>query len=78
MIITCIDDIEKYKNDLIKWEDMLKNFYKAGATTFLTKNPQNEGDDDETFYLHVLRFYLPKIAQKTVDEFELGLGVFTM
>ena len=56
---------------------MLGKFYKAGRTTFLTKTPENEGDD-ETFYLHVLRCYLPKIAKQTLEDFNLGLGVFTM
>ena len=34
--------------------------------------------DDETFYMHVLRFYLPKIARVTFDKHGLGLGIFTM
>lgn len=32
----------------------------------------------ETFYLHVLRFYLPVIAEYTWDNYRLGLGVYTM
>ena len=34
--------------------------------------------DDETFYMHVLRFYLPQIAKKTLTDHELGLGIWTM
>ena len=53
----------------------VKAFYKAGSKTFLTK--KNVGDN-ETFYLHALRFYLPKIAEETFRDHNLGLGVFTM
>ena len=77
LVITLIDNVDDYKKKLEEWEAMLGKFYKAGRTTFLTKNPENEGDD-ETFYLHVLRCYLPKIAKQTLEDFNLGLGVFTM
>ena len=50
---------------------------RISAKTFLTKDQDNSGDD-ETFYLHVLRFYLPQIATKTLDEMQCGLGIYTM
>ena len=55
----------------------LQKFYNVGAKTILTKNPANPGDD-ETFYLHVLRFYLPQIAKKTMEDHGVGLGIFSM
>ena len=59
------------------FEDNLKDFYEIGGRSFLTKNPAKVGDD-ETFYLHALRFYLPQIAKQTLREHNLGLGIFTM
>ena len=55
----------------------LKKFYKLGAESFLTKDVGNKGDN-ETFYLHVLRFYMPKIAKQTLEKHNLGLGIYTM
>ena len=63
MLITYLDDKEDYKLKLLDWENKLKLFYAVGAKTILTKNQANP-DDDETFYLHVLRFYLPHISKK--------------
>ena len=77
LVITTFDDVNVYKNKLEEWENKLDEFYKAGKSTFLTKNPANPGDD-ETFYLHVLRFYLPKIAKITLENHSLGLGIWTM
>ena len=53
----------------------LKQFYEHGKFTFLTKNCP---EDDKTFYMHCLRFYLPQKAKETIEEFNVGLGVFTM
>ena len=77
MLITYIDDVNDYKKKLVDWEQKLKLFYDVGAKTILTKNKANPGDN-ETFYLHVLRFYLPHIAKKTLEDHDLGLGIFTM
>ena len=65
------------KKTLKEWEAKLNEFYGVGGKTILTKNPANPGDD-EKFYSHVLRFYLPMIAKKTLEENEMGLGIFTM
>ena len=77
MVITTITNIDLYKEQLKDWEKKLEDFYAAGKSTFMTKNPGNPGDD-ETFYLHVLRYYLPKIAQDTLDKHCLGLGIWIM
>ena len=77
LLITKIDDVEEYKLKLNAFENNLKEFYEIGGRSFLTKNPAEVGGD-ETFYFHVLRFYLPHIAKVTLDEHQLGLGIFTM
>jgi len=40
---------------------ILRIFYKIGRRSFLTLK---EDGDNETFYMHVLRFYLPRIAKE--------------
>ena len=55
----------------------VKEFYEIGKRTFLTK-VQSQVGGDETFYLHCLRFYMPKIAKETLEKHKLGLGIFTI
>ena len=55
----------------------IKLFYEVGGRTFLTKSSADIGGD-ETFYLHCLRFYMPRIAKETYEKHNLGLGTFTM
>ena len=75
LVITDISDVSEYKSKLTTFERNLKDFYKIGRRSFLTLK---EDGDDETFYMHVLRFYLPRIAKETLDRHGLGLGIFTM
>ena len=77
LLITTIDEKEKYHDELKKWCGKLDSFYKVGGRSFMTKNKAHPGDD-ETFYLHVLRYYLPRIAKSTFEKHQLGLGIFTM
>ena len=49
--------------------------YEAGKTTVLTNNIIG---DLETFYMHVLRFYIPHIAMITFEKYELGVGIYSM
>ena len=77
LVITEIENKTEYEQKLIEFEDNLIRFYEIGSRSFLTKHPANVGDN-ETFYLHALRFYLPVIAKKTFEEHGLGLGIFTM
>ena len=74
--ITTIDNESKYLDKSNQFEENLKEFYEVGGKSFLTKG--NKIGDDETFYMHCLRFYLPHIAKETLKEHNLGLGVFTM
>ena len=75
LLITEIEDKNKYEKEMSDFNCNLKEFYAVGATTFLTKK---QIGDDETFYLHCLRYYLPKIVTETFNENNLGIGVFTM
>ena len=75
LVITKIDN--NYAQKLDEFESNLKKFYDIGSRSFLTKNPASIGDD-ETFYLHTLRFYLPNIAKETLRKHSLGLGIYTM
>ena len=51
--------------------------YKVGGRSFLTKD-NNDIEGDETFYMHCLNFYMPMIAEVTLDRHKMGLGIFTM
>ena len=77
LVITKIENVAEYEQKLKEFEDNLKDFYEIGGRSFLTKNLAKV-EDDETFYLHALRFYLPQIAKQTLREHNLGLGIFTM
>ena len=74
--ITTIDNESKYLEKSNQFEENLKEFYKVGGKSFLTKG--NKIGDDETFYMHYLRFYLSHIAKETLKERNLDLGLFTM
>ena len=67
---------ELYKEVMTQFENDVKDFYEIGGKTFLTK--RNVVGDDETFYMHCLRFYLPMHAKLTFENHNLGLGIFTM
>ena len=55
-----------------KW---VERFYELGVVTFMTKI---EPGDQETFYLHVMRFYMPDIIDDTWKKYRLGVGIYTM
>ena len=64
--ITKIDDIQMYTNTMNTFKQNLNLFYKVGGRSFLTKDENNIGGD-ETFYMHCLKFYMPQIAEVTLD-----------
>ena len=53
----------------------MNKLYQVGSHTILTKN---QIGDEETFYLHVLRFYIPHLSKITLQKHQLGIGIFTM
>ena len=74
--ITKIDDQSEYEAKMSQFVEHTKDFYEVGGKLFLMKG--GKSGDDETFYMHCLRFYLPDIAKKTLKAHNLRLGVFTM
>ena len=75
LTITYIDDKASYQAKLDKFVLDLKEFYLLGSETFLSTN---YAGDEENFYSHCVRFYLPKIAEVTLEKHNMGLGIFTM
>ena len=76
LVITEVKNKKKYEQDIETFEKLVTSFYEVGANTILTKNPANAGDD-ETFYLHVLRFYISRIAKKPLKTIPWAL-VFSL
>ena len=77
LVITTIENENVYKQKMLEFELNVKEMYKEGKLTILTKNPLKEGNN-KTFYLHCLRFYIPKIVKITYKKHNLGVGIFTM
>ena len=77
LVIVHINNADTYNEQLQKFVSDLKKFYEIGKMSFLTKNIDRPGSD-ETFYMHTLRFYMPVIAKKTLQEHNMGLGIYTM
>lgn len=73
--ITKVDDTEKYEDGIITFKSQLKTFYEHGRESFLSNKSVG---DRETMYMHVLRYYIPKIVDATWEKFKLGIGIFTM
>lgn len=67
--------IEEYKESMQKFKKNVKDFYSFGVETFLTKYSPG---DMESFYCHVLRFYMDDIVKDTWETHNLGVGIFTM
>ena len=70
-----IKDKAGYPAKITKFEEDVKKYYAVGAKTFLST--QYVGDE-ENFYSHCLRFYMPVFARKTFEEHGTGLGIFNM
>eukprot|EP00957_Ditylum_brightwellii_P015137 1140869-Ditylum_brightwellii.AAC.1 len=45
---------------------------------FFWNSTSNAKGDDESFYFHVMRFYIPQLAGATFERHSLGVGIFTM
>ena len=71
-----IGEKDQYLDMLNTFEQNVKKIYSAGGKSFLTKG--KVVGDDETFYMHCLRCYIPHIAQITYDQHHLYVGIFTM
>ena len=75
LVITKIENTEEYQSLIERFEDNFKYFYAVGAKTFFTKNTVG---DEENFYSHCFRYYLPVIARQTFSVHGVDLGDFTM
>ena len=70
MSMSYIDDHEEYVTKKEQFKIDLELFYEFGRSTFLKEN--------ESFYMHCMRFYLPTHADVTFERHQLGLGIFNM
>jgi serine/threonine protein kinase len=73
MSMTYIKDTPTNKYDVSKiavFEQQFKTIYTCGRITFLR--------EDEPFYFHCMRFYLPRITHETFNKHSLGLGIFNI
>ena len=66
----------EYINLTLKFKSDVKLFYTVGSRTFLSRRG-TEGED-ETFYMHCLRYYLPGIVDTTFERHGCGVGIFNM
>ena len=91
--LVIIDDIEKakefipggyngpnYQENVAQamiecFDTLVKRFYEHGMDSFISKHCRG---DKETFYLHAVRWYMPKIIRDTYTRHKLGPGIFTM
>ena len=69
LTITYIHDKASYQTKLDKFISDLKKFYLVGGETFLSTN---YAGDEEKFYVRCVRFYLPKIAEVTLERHNMG------
>ena len=60
---------------IIELEQLNSQLYNNGTKTLLLYCVSG---DLETFYLHVLRWYLPGIIKRVHAKYKLGPGIFTM
>mmetsp|Transcript_26810 Transcript_26810/g.33062 ORF Transcript_26810/g.33062 Transcript_26810/m.33062 type:complete len:623 (+) Transcript_26810:1317-3185(+) len=71
--MTYIDvEEDEYKEMMTEFNDNVKNFYKYGRKLGMVK------EEEEIFYFHVLRFYMPNIVETTYSRHKLGVGIFSM
>ena len=66
---------DEYEEKITEYISAVKKLYEAGAKTVLT---QNTVGDWETFYMHILQYYVPHIAQTTFAKYGVGIDVYTM
>ena len=66
-----------YLPQLQQFKEDVEDFYDVGGRTFLVKDG-NPNESTETFYMHVLRYYIPEIALETYQKHQTGVGVYNM
>ena len=74
--ITSASSQEEIANAVIeRYEELAKELYLYGHESFMTRRIRGDG---ESFYLHTMRWYIPKMLRKVYDLHKLGIAVFTM
>ena len=58
-----------------RFEQNIIEFYRVGSTSFMKKKFVG---DHETYYLHCLCFYIPKLARQTWERHQCGIGIYSM
>ena len=74
LLIQIIDPVQ-HDTEIRVFIDRARLFYDLGGKTFLTNKHIG---DDKTFYMHVLRFYIPHISRVTLVKHNLGVGIYSM
>ena len=59
----------------VEYETQAKLLFTNGFLLFMERSGSGEG---ESFYLHVLRHYMPKHMQTTYSRHRMGVAVFSM
>ena len=66
-------------DEVRQYDANMKKMYEYGADSFLTlRNGVGKKGDGETSYFHVLRCYIPFLAEDTFEKFKCGIGMWTM
>ena len=66
----------EYRIKLNNFKHNVEDFYDVGSRSFLSLSG-NIGSE-ETFYMHTLRYYMPRVAEDCLEKHNVGVGVFTM
>ena len=63
-----------------EYVSLVKTFNSKGHITFMNQSYSGNDEDGqgETLYMHVLRYYAPRIIRHTYETHAVGPGVFTM
>ena len=69
------DRVEGYGTDIDKFEGDIEAFYGCEITSFMTNKIAG---DTEIYYLHCLRFYIPKLTIQTWETHQCGIGCYTI
>ena len=58
-----------------QFEQNITKFYLVISTSFIKANCVS---DRKTYYLHCLRFYIPKLAREKWEIHQCGIGIYSM
>ena len=70
-----IESESSYLDEISTYETNIDLFYEHGAFCLFTNSILGDG---ETFYAHVAKFYVPRMARWTLTNLKCGVGIWTM